>query len=106
MPEASGRRLLQTSRGASALAETDLADAVVEVGGAFEDFDFDAHEENAEVASIQFGETDRVFLSRDDQVGLAFLAAVDDVENFLLRKAVMIGEAFGVNEFATEPDQT
>lgn len=82
--------------------EADLSDTIAEIFGAFEDFDFDAHEVDREVAAVEFGEADGVFLGGDDEVGLAFDATVDDVEDFLLSEPVVVGEAFGVDEFAAE----
>jgi len=83
-------------------AETDFSDAILKVVGAADNLDFDAHEINRQVAPVNFGEAHGVFLGGDDGVGLAFLAAVDDVENFLLGEAVMIGKAFGINQFRAE----
>src|SRR5579862_9436205 len=86
-------------------SETDFADAVLEVVGAADDFDFDAHEENREIASVDFREAHGILLSGDNHLGLAFLAAIDHVEDFLLREPVMVGEALGINEFGAAIDQ-
>src|SRR5208283_6067101 len=86
-------------------AETDFADAILKVVRAADDLDFDAHEINRQVAPVEFREADGVLLRGDDGVGLAFLAAVDGVEDFLLREAVMIGKAFGINEFRAKFDE-
>jgi len=75
-------------------AETDLAHAVLKIFGAFEDFYFDAHKIDRQIAAIDFGEAHGVLLRGNDGNGLAFLAAVDRIQDFLLRKTVMIGEAF------------
>src|SRR6266516_4155058 len=87
------------------LTETDLLDAVVKVFGAAEDFDLDAHEVDGQIAPVEFRETDRVFLRGDNGVGLAFFAAVDDVQYFLLAEPVMVGEALGIDQLAGEFDQ-
>ncbi len=79
-----------------------MANAVLKILGAAEDADLDAHEAEGEVAAVDFGETDRVFLGCEDDVGLALFAAVDGVEDFLLGEAVVIGEAFGVDEVGSE----
>src|SRR5262245_4076085 len=79
---------------AALLSEADLADAIAEVIGAADDLDFDAHEINWQIAPIDFGKADGVFLRGDDRLGLAFFSAVDGVEHFLLGKAVMVREAF------------
>jgi hypothetical protein len=75
-------------------AEADLADAILKVFGALEDFYFDAHEIDRQIAAIDFGEAHGVLLRGNDGDGLAFFAAVDRIQDFLLRKTVMIGEAF------------
>jgi len=87
------------------LAEADFADAIVEVIGPGKDFNFDAHEVDGEVAAVDFGKADGVFLGSDDGLGLAFLAAVNGVENFLLGEAMVVGEALGIDEFGAEVDQ-
>ena len=79
------------------LTKTDFLDAVVKVLGAAEDFDFDAHEVNGQIAPVDFREAHGVFLCGDDGVRLALFAAVDDVEHFLLAEAVMVGKALGIN---------
>ena len=71
-------------------AKTDLAHALVEVPGALEDLDFDPHEVDGEVAPVDFRKADGVLLSGNDGFGLAFLAAVDGVDDFLLGETVMI----------------
>ena len=77
----------------------------MEILGAGENTDFDAHEVNGQIAAVEFRESDGVFLGGDDALGLSFLAAVDGVEDFLLGVTVMIGEAFGVNELGAEVDE-
>jgi hypothetical protein len=76
------------------LTKTDFADAVLKVIGAADYLDFDAHEINRQVAPVNFGESHGILLRGDDGVGLAFFGAVDDVEYFLLREAVMVGKTF------------
>jgi len=75
-------------------SETDFADAILEVVCAADDFDFDAHEIDRQVSPVNFGEAHGVLLRGDDDLGLALFAAVDGVQDFLLREAVMVGEAF------------
>src|SRR5437868_2294747 len=82
------------------LTETNLAHAIVEISSATQNFNLDAHEKNRQIPSIQFGKTNGVLLSRDDQFGLSLFAAIDHVENFLLRKPVMIDKSLGVDEFS------
>ena len=62
--------------------------------GPVQDFDFDAHEINREVAPINFREAHGVFLRRDDRLCLAFFGAIDRIDNFLLREAMMVGKTF------------
>ena len=85
--------------------QADFAHAIIEVLGAAQDFYFDAHEIDGEVAAVNFRETDGVFLGGDDDLGLAFFAAVDDVEDFLLGETVVIGETLGINQFGAELDE-
>ena len=42
----------------------------------------------------------------EDDIGPAFFGAVDGIQDFLLVKSVMIGEAFGVDEFGALLRQT
>ena len=85
--------------------ETNLADAVAKVFSTAHDFDFDAHKKNRQVAAVQLGKTHGVLLRREDEFGLAFLAAVDGFDDFLLRKPVMVGKAFGIDQFRAQFDQ-
>src|ERR1039457_3372185 len=55
-----------------------------------------------QVAPVNLREAHGVLLRGDDDLGLAFLAAVDGVEDFLLREAVMVHETLGIDEFAAE----
>src|SRR5262249_40588140 len=43
--------------------------------------------------------------SSDNHFSLSLLAAVDRVQNFLLGKAMVIGETLGIDQFAAEMDQ-
>jgi len=61
---------------------------------------------NGQVAPVNFREAHRVLLGGDDRVRLALLAAVDDVQHFLLAEPVMVGEAFGINQFTAERGET
>lgn len=79
-----------------------MAYAVLKIFGAAEDADFYAHEAEGKVTSVDFREADGVFLGGEDDFSLAFFAAVDGVEDFLLGEAVVIGEAFGVYEVGAE----
>src|SRR6478736_6723408 len=105
MPVAAQSASARTSRaGYLSSAETDFTHAIAEVVRAAYDVDFDAHEQDRQVAPVQFWETHCVFLRRHDDLRLPFLAAVDGVEHFLLRKPVMVGEAFRVNELGAKLD--
>src|SRR5688572_26382926 len=86
-------------------AKTDLPDAILEVLGAGQDFDFHAHEIDGEIAPVDFGKADRVFLGGDDGQGLALSAAVDGVQDFLLRKAMVVGKSLAVDQFSAEAGQ-
>ena len=77
----------------------------MEVIGPSKDFDFYAHEVDGEVTAVDFRKADGVFLGGDDGLGLAFLAAVNGVKDFLLGEAMVVGEAFGIDELGAEVDQ-
>ncbi len=87
------------------LAEADLAHAILEVIRAAEDLDLDAHELNRQVAPVDLGEAHRVLLRGDNGVGLALLAAVDGVQDFLLGEAMVIGEPLGIDQLRAELDE-
>src|SRR5204862_7721689 len=77
----------------------------IKILGAAQDFDFDAHEIDGQVAPVDFWETDGVLLRGDDGLRLAFFAAVDDDQHLLLAEAVMVGKTFGINEIAAERNE-
>src|ERR1035438_274635 len=85
--------------------EADFAHAILEVVGPAEDLDLDAHEVDRQVTAVNLGEADGVLLRGDDRLGLLLLAAVDDVEDFLLGKAVVVRELARIDQFAAELDQ-
>jgi hypothetical protein len=85
--------------------QTDFAHAIVKVLRAAEDFDFHAHEIDRQVAAVNFREAHGVLLGGDDEFRLPFLGAVDDVEDFLLGEAVVVGEPFAVDQFGAQFDQ-
>ena len=87
------------------LPEADFAHAIVETIGAVHNFDLDAHEVNGQIAAVDFGKADGVFLSGNDGFSLAFFASVDGIKNLLLREAMVIGEAFGIDEFCPNADE-
>src|SRR6185503_2128288 len=89
-------------RAASPSAEAYLAHAILEVFGAFKNFDFDTHEIDRQVAPIDFRKTHGVLLRGDDAERLALLAAVHHVEHFLLGKPVMIGKALGIHQLGPQ----
>src|ERR1017187_5800317 len=78
--------------------ETDFADAILKVAGAADDFDFDAHEIDRQVAPGNLPEAHGVLLRGDDDLALAFLAAVDGFEDSLLLERVMAHETLGIAE--------
>ena len=51
----------------------------MEVVRAGENFDFDTHEINRQIAPVDFRKAHRIFLCGDDRERLAFFAAVDGV---------------------------
>ena len=67
-----------------------------------DDFDFHAHEIKWHVAPVNLWKAHGVFLRGDDDLRLPLFGAVDGVQDFLLGKAMMIGEAFGIDEFAAQ----
>src|SRR5271168_511153 len=87
------------------LAETDFPDAILEVIGARNNFDFHPHEINRQIAPVNLRKTHGVLLSGQDELRLPLLAAVDGVQDLLLGEPVMIREALGVNQLAAELHQ-
>jgi hypothetical protein len=73
----------------------------VKVLGTRDDLDLDTHEEEGEVASVQFGKPDGVLLRGDDESAMRFLLRLMALRTSCC-EPVVIGEAFGVNQFAAE----
>ena len=90
---------------ARVLAKANLADTILKVFCAADDFDFDAHEVNRKIAAIKFWESHSIFLGSDDHLGVAFFGAIDGIENFLLRESMMVGESFAVGDFRPKLDE-
>src|SRR5262249_3071650 len=62
-------------------------------------------EVNRQVTPVELRKAHGVFLSGQDDLGRALFAPVDNVEDLLLRKPVMIGEALGVNQFRAKVEE-
>ena len=77
----------------------------MEVFRTAKDFDLHAHEVDRQVAAIDFGKADGVLLRGDDGFSQFLFAPIDNLDDFELGEAVVIGEFAGVNEFGTEVDQ-
>src|SRR5438552_10186103 len=73
----------------------------MEIFCAAQDFNFHPHEEDGQIAPINFRKSDGVLLGGDDGSGLALLAAVDHVEDFLLRETVVVGKTLGIDQFSS-----
>jgi len=73
-------------------SETDPVHAIIEPACARDDLDLDAHEVDRQIASIELRETNGVLLGRDEDLGPAFLAAIDGIQQLLLGEAVMIAK--------------
>ena len=65
----------------------------MKIVGAPENFYFNAHKVNGQIAAIDLGKAHGVLLCGDDRFRLPLFAAVDHVEHFLLRKTMVIREA-------------
>src|SRR6185437_554117 len=87
------------------LAEADFSHAILEVIRAGHDLDFDTHEKDRQIAPVNLGKTHRVLLRRDDHLRLPLFAAVDGVQDLLLRKTMVIGKALGINQFTAAADE-
>src|SRR6185437_9271273 len=83
-------------------AKTDFLHAVVKVLGSAENLDLDPHEVNREVAAVDLRKAHGILLRRDDGVGLAFLAPVDDIQHLLLSEPMVVGKTLRVNELAAD----
>ena len=85
--------------------ETDLSHAILKVFRAFKDSDFDAHEVDGQIPTIDLWKPDGVLLGGDNHVRLPRFATVDGVENFLLGEPVVINKPFRINEITSKGDQ-
>jgi hypothetical protein len=61
------------------LPETNPANGIIEALGPGDDFDFYSHEVNGQVPAVELGKADRIFLSGDQHVRAALLAAVHGI---------------------------
>src|SRR6476619_784887 len=84
------------------LMEADFADAILEIVRAAENLNFYTHEIDRQIPAVHLREADRVFLRGDDGFSLAFFAAVNRIEHLLLSEPVMVGEAFGIDQFSAK----
>src|SRR5262245_16242668 len=87
------------------LSEADFADAILKVFRAAEDFDFDAHEINRQIAPIDFRKANGVLLRRDNRFGKFLFAAIDDFDHFELGESVVVGKFARIHQFRSELDQ-
>ena len=87
------------------LSEADFADAILKVFGAAEDFDFDAHEINRQIAPIDFGKAHGVLLRGDDSFGKFFFAAIDGFDDFELGEAMVVGKLPRIYQLCAELNQ-
>src|ERR1051325_2545017 len=86
--------------------ETNSVDGIVKVFGALDDLDFDAEEINGDVYPVELGETHGIFFRGNDRLGLTFLAAIDHVQQFLLRVSMVIGVLLAVHHLGSLSSQT
>ena len=87
------------------LSKADFAHAVLKIFCAAENFYFHTDEINRQIAPINFWKTHGIFLRRNDRICLLLFAAIDDVQNLLLRETMVIGEFSGVNQISAETDK-
>ena len=85
--------------------ETDLSHAILKILRALKDADFNAHEVDGQIPTIDLWEPDGVLLGGDNHVRLPRFATVDGVENFLLGEPVVINKPFRINEITSKGDQ-
>ena len=71
----------------------------------FQDFDFHTHEVDGKITPVDFRKSYRILLCGDYEICLPSFAAIDNIQNFLLREAVMIHKPLGVNEIPTQFDR-
>lgn len=76
------------------LFEADAGNEFLKVFGAAEQLNFDAQVVHGNVTAFHPGQADGVFFGGDDGVGAPVAAVVDEVQNFLLGVAVVVGVAF------------
>jgi hypothetical protein len=87
------------------LSEADFADAILKVFGAAEDFDFDAHEVNRQIAPINLGKSNGVLLRRDNRFSKFLFAAIDAFDDFELGESMVIGEFARIDQLRAELNQ-
>src|SRR5580765_4154904 len=73
-------------------AKADLPHAVIEILRAADDADFHPHKIDRQVAPVDLRKTDRILLRGDNRRSHSLFAAIEGVQDLLLRKAMMVGE--------------
>src|SRR5208282_1318983 len=92
-------------RGVWVLAMADFADGIVKVLCATDNADLDSKVIDGNIATVDLGKADGVLFRGQDGRGTAFETAVDHVDDFLLRVAVGVGVARGVDYIGAEGAQ-
>src|SRR5262245_36050693 len=87
------------------LSEANLADAILEICRALQNFDFHPHKENGDVATIHLREKDGVLLGGHDDLRLPLFASVNHVDDLLLGEAVVVGETLRIDQLGANIDE-
>src|SRR3954452_12667211 len=75
------------------LAKTDFPYAILEIVRTAEGFYLNPQEIDRQITAVDFWKSNSVLLSCDNRVSLPFLATVNRIEYFLLRKTVVVRKA-------------
>src|ERR1039457_3702615 len=87
------------------LSVTNSGDCIIKVLCPGDDPDFNSQVVNGNIAAVNLGKADRVRFRGENGARASFEAAVDHIDNLLLRVAMVVCEAFGVNNLGTQAAQ-
>src|SRR5205823_1720925 len=79
---------------------------VIEVLSAGDNANFHPQVINGNIATVNLWKADRVFFGGENGARAALKTAVDHIDNFLLRVAVVIRVALGVNDIRSQTTES
>jgi hypothetical protein len=83
----------------------DGSDSVIEIFGSGNDANFHAQEVDGNVATVDLGKTDGILFGGENRLGAALEAAIDHIDDLLLRVAVVIRVSFAVDDVGAKSAQ-